>query len=238
MAGLNDRAGGDSLAMPSLGSVVGGSSNRELMAAARMSLFGNWVLAIFGWVLFGALVFSFQFFVLSSALFYGATTSNSAQDFMMKCGAMNPAMLCVQCLISGAVTVGFAAFFLGIVQEGAARPEKLFVGFQRYGKSLGVSFFLVLFIFLWSLLLFIPGVIKGFSYAMAFFIVADDEECGPLEAITRSKEMMKGRKWKFFCLHWRFLGWALLGIPTLGLGYLWLVPYIQTSLAQFYEDAR
>ena len=75
--------------------------------------------------------------------------------------------------------------------------------------------------------------------SMAFFIIADDADCGPLEAISRSKEMMKGNKWKLFCLHWRFFGWALLAaFFTFGIGYLWLVPYMQTSFAKFYEDVK
>ncbi len=89
------------------------------------------------------------------------------------------------------------------------------------------------------LLLIIPGIIATFRYAMAFFIIADDEDCGPLEAITRSKEMMKGNKWKFFCLNWRFFGWSLLAVFfTFGIGFLWIVPYMQTSFAKFYEDVK
>ena len=92
-----------------------------------------------------------------------------------------------------------------------------------------------MFISLWSLLLVIPGIIAAFRYAMAFFILADDENCGPLEALSRSKEMINGNKWKYFCLCWRFFGWALL-CSFLPIGWLWLIPYMQTSLAAFYED--
>ncbi len=72
---------------------------------------------------------------------------------------------------------------------------------------------------------------------MAFFVIADDEDCGPLEAISRSKEMMRGNKWKFFCLNWRFFWWGLLCM-ILPIGFLWLVPYMQTSFAKFYEDVK
>jgi uncharacterized membrane protein len=72
---------------------------------------------------------------------------------------------------------------------------------------------------------------------MVYFIVADDEDTGPLEAIGQSKEMMKGNKWKLFCLQWRFFGWALL-CSLLPIGYLWLIPYMQTSFAKFYEDVK
>ena len=81
------------------------------------------------------------------------------------------------------------------------------------------------------------GLVAAFRYAMAFFIIADDEDCGALEAISRSKEMMRGNKWKFFCLHWRFFWWGLLCM-LFPIGMLWLVPYMQTSSAKFYEDVK
>jgi uncharacterized membrane protein len=59
-----------------------------------------------------------------------------------------------------------------------------------------------------------------------------------MEAIDQSKAMMKGNKWKLFCLGWRFFGWILLGILTCGIGLLWVLPYLQTSMARFYEDVR
>jgi uncharacterized membrane protein len=49
---------------------------------------------------------------------------------------------------------------------------------------------------------------------------------------------MKGNKWKYFCLQWRFFGWALLCVLTLGIGFLWLQPYMMTSSARFYEDLK
>ena len=145
----------------------------------------------------------------------------------------------IQFAISGALMVGFMGFFLGIAQENEARLETLFIGFRRFWKSLGVYFFYTLFILLWTLLLIIPGIIATFRYAMVFFIVADDEDCGAFEALGRSKEMMKGNKWKYFCLQWRFIWWSLLAtFFTFGIGFLWLVPYMQTAQAKFYEDVK
>lgn len=236
MTGLNDLAAGGRLSVPSLGSAVGGSSNKELMADARAALSGNWGMAILGHLLYALLIFSFMFFAITALLFAGVASSVSTEDFVQKVWIINPALSLVQFLLSGALTVGFMAFFLGIAREGDAVLDRLFTGFRRYGTSLGVYFFFSLFVFLWSLLLIIPGIIASFRYSMAFFIVADDEDCGPLEALGRSKAMMKGNKWKFFCLHWRFFGWALLASLTGGIGYLWLVPYMQTSFAKFYED--
>ena len=50
--------------------------------------------------------------------------------------------------------------------------------------------------------------------------------------------MMRGNKWKFFCLGCRFIGWALLGIVTIGIGFFWIYPYIMISFAEFYEDLK
>jgi len=235
MAGLNDLAGTDKLTMPKLESSVGGTANKELMADARASLSGNWSLAMLGYVLFALLISSFMFFVVAALLYAGVSSSASADEFMGKFWMLNPAAALIQFFISGALMVGFKAFFLGIAREGAAQLDLLFTGFRRYFKSMGVYFFYTLFVFLWSLLFIIPGIIAAFRYAMVYFIIADDEDCGPLEALGRSKEMMKGNKWKFFCLHWRFFGWALLS-SILPFGWLWVIPYMQTSFAKFYED--
>ncbi len=95
-----------------------------------------------------------------------------------------------------------------------------------------------IFVFLWSLLLIIPGIIATLSYSMTYFIIADNNSITALEAITKSKEMMRGNKWKFFCLGLRFLGWSLLCVVTLGIGFLWLTPYMSVSSAQFYDDLK
>lgn len=238
MAGLNDLMGEDGkLGVPELGDGIGGSTNKDLMADARMSLSGNWGMGVLGYVLYTVLIMSFSMFVFTSVFFVSMVSQFGGANTAAATAAMDLFANLVHLLVSGAFMVGFCGFFLGIAQEGAARLELLFVGFQRFWKSFGTYFFYTLFIVLWTLLFIIPGIIATFRYAMAFFIIADDEDCGPLEAISRSKEMMKGNKWKFFCLQWRFLGWALLAtFFTFGIGYLWLVPYMQTSSAKFYED--
>ena len=86
------------------------------------------------------------------------------------------------------------------------------------------------------LLLIIPGIIAALSYAMTYYIIVDNESIGALEAIRQSKEMMRGNKWKLFCLGLRFFGWSLLCLLTLGIGYLWLIPYMAISFAKFYGD--
>lgn len=73
---------------------------------------------------------------------------------------------------------------------------------------------------------------------MTFYILAEDESIGAKAALDKSKKMMYGYKWKYFCLIWRFFGWFLLCILTLGVGFLWLMPYIQVSMVKFYDDIK
>lgn len=242
MAGSNDSGGGiPSLNIPTSNATVGGgggTSNADLMAEARESLSGNWGMGGLGYFLYMGLSLSISFFVIAAAFFVGVVSGLSGGNTELASSFINVFAQLFQMLIAGSLIVGFYGYYLGIAQEDEAQLELLFVGFRRYWKSLGVYFFYVLFIYLWMLLLIIPGIIKCFSYAMAFFIIADDEDCGPLEAISRSKEMMVGNKWKFFCLNFRFIGWSLLAMVTFGIGFFWVVPYMQTSLAKFYEDVK
>ncbi len=232
-------SGNGDLGTPGLGDAVGGLSNKELMAEARMTLSGNWGMAVLGYVLYTALTMSFSLFVFGATIFVSTVAGLNGGNAESASGLMGLVSNTVQFLIGGALAVGFCSFFLGIAQDAEARLELLFTGFRRFWKSFAVYFFYTLLIFLWLLLLIIPGIIASFRYAMAFFIIAEDEDCGPLEAITRSKEMMVGNKWKYFCLQWRFFWWILLAVFFTGcIGFLWLVPYMQTSMAKFYEDVK
>lgn len=91
---------------------------------------------------------------------------------------------------------------------------------------------------LWSLLLIIPGIVKSYSYAMTEFVLADRPDLAYNEAIEESIRLMQGNKWRLFVLDLSFLGWALLCILTLGIGYLFLAPYMEVAHAHFYADLK
>jgi len=95
-----------------------------------------------------------------------------------------------------------------------------------------------IFVLLWSLLLIIPGIIAGLSYAMAPYILYENPDMSGSEAIKASKELMDGNKWHFFCLNLSFLGWDILCILTLGIGCLWITPYRQATYAAFYRGIK
>ena len=125
-------------------------------------------------------------------------------------------------------------------REESVDLENLFDGFRggRYTRVFCALFLVNLFTFLWALLLIIPGIMKAFSYALTPYIIMDEPELTARQAITRSCEIMEGRRWKLFCLYLSFIGWGILSILTFGIGILWLVPYMNASVAAFYEDAR
>ena len=95
-----------------------------------------------------------------------------------------------------------------------------------------------IFIFLWTLLLIVPGIIMSYAYAMTPYIMKDNPEMGAMECIKKSKAMMNGYKWKLFLLDLGFIGWILLACITFGIYGLWLTPWMQTSRAKFYEELK
>jgi uncharacterized membrane protein len=141
-------------------------------------------------------------------------------------------------LIAGPLLVGLHIIFLSVVRDITISPGQLFEGFYVFTNCLVAYILTVVFISLWSLLLIVPGIIAAFSYSMTYFILADNHQLDGREAIRQSKTMMAGNKWKLSGLVGRFTGWFLLGILSLGIGFIWIGPYFMTSLAIFYEEIR
>ena len=141
-------------------------------------------------------------------------------------------------VVTGPFVVGLAIFSLSIARGKDARVEQIFDGFKKFEKALIAYLLMVVFVLLWMLLLIIPGIIASFAYSQTFYILADDDTIEPLEALKKSKEMMYGYKWKLFSLFLWFFLLSLLCILTLGIGFLWLMPYMQVTLAHFHLDLK
>ena len=88
----------------------------------------------------------------------------------------------------------------------------------------------MIFVFLWSLLLIIPGIIALFSYSFVYLIAADEPDLLAMEIIAKSKKLTRGHKWQIFRLFWRFFGWFLLSCMTFGIGFLWSQDFPSTKL--------
>ena len=139
-------------------------------------------------------------------------------------------------IIGGAMSLGYAKFNLALVDHKDARISDLFSQFSRFGDGFVLNLLTGIFVFLWSLLLVIPGIIAGYRYVMAPYILYENPGMRPMDAIRASKNLMQGNKWRLFCLHWSFIGWSLLSMLTLGIGGLWLVPYMEAAQASFYRQ--
>lgn len=187
-------------------------SNKELRYMARNQLSGRWGTAV---------LTCFLMQVVLSVLAFIPYLGGIASFF-----------------IAGPVSVGLAMFFLSLVRGGELRIETAFQGFRYFVKSFVVYFLMGLFVLLWSLLLIIPGIIAAFAYSQVFYIICDNPEMGAMDVLRTSKAMMKGYKMKLFLLNLSFIGWGILCIFTLFIGYLWLGPYIQASVTNFYEDVK
>nr|WP_275984021.1 DUF975 family protein [Paenibacillus hamazuiensis] len=141
-------------------------------------------------------------------------------------------------LMSGAFALGLVVFFLNFPRGGKPEVVQLFSGFDRFWPAFGLAFMVGLFTLLWTLLLIVPGIIAAYRYSQVFFIMNDNPNIGIMDAIRASSEMMQGQKVKLFLLQLSFIWWFLLCLVTLGIGFLWLYPYVMTATANFYEDLK
>lgn len=93
-----------------------------------------------------------------------------------------------------------------------------------------------LFVFLWSLLFVIPGIIMAYAYSMAIYVANDNPELSAMDAIRKSRELMNGHKWDLFVLDLSFIGWIFLCLLTCGIGFFFLAPYIEMAHVEFYRE--
>jgi uncharacterized membrane protein len=192
-------------------------NNAEIRLLARSQLKGKWLPAVGTSFIYGVLLYGLGFF------------------------------------LGGISTFGHSGYYLKKARGEDANFVDLFDGFRlgsvpgflasRQTWQIVITMFLLLiveglFIALWTCLFIVPGIIKCLSYSMSYYILRDNPDIGVLEAITRSRKMMLGHKRQLFSLCISFLGWGLLCVFTLGIGLLWLVPYISLSLANFYETLK
>jgi uncharacterized membrane protein len=140
--------------------------------------------------------------------------------------------------ITPIMVYGLFVFFLRNIRGEQVSIKGLFVGFSHYGSVLSTMLLMHLYIILWSLAGIIPGIIKAYAYALTPYILHDHPEMGANDVITRSAELMNGHKRQLFLMDLSFAGWGLLCILSLGVGFLWLIPYMQSARAAFYEEVK
>lgn len=145
----------------------------------------------------------------------------------------------ISALIFKPLEIGCRNFFYQNI-EAPANANLIGSGFKGNYKRNALAMFLVmLFTWLWSLLFIIPGIIMGYAYRMVPYIVAEDPEISAMDAIKKSKDMMKGHKWEAFVFDLSFIGWNLLGFITCGIvSVIFVNPYYNSASAVFYKEVK
>ena len=212
--------------------------NQEYKNEALAALKGRWapsVLAVLAYMAVLA-VFIAPYEIKAMQLSYDPTNLQLAAD-MMK---WYPVFILGFIFVSFPLLVGLVNGFKSLFTDGDDKvlSNEFKIGFGNYWHHVWGMFLNRFFVFLWSLLLFVPGIIKTLSYAMTNYILVDKPELSANEAINLSKDMMYGHKFDLFYLYLSFAGWFILCLFTLGIGFLWLYPYAQAAQVSFYLDVK
>ena len=140
-------------------------------------------------------------------------------------------------VIGGGLQLGLIRYNLDLLtRENPPAFLTLFSRMSIFGRALGLRLMTGILTGLWSLLFVIPGIVAAYRYALAPYRMAEHPEMGVMEAISQSKALMRGNKWRLFCLQLSFIGWGILSTLTMGIGNLWLAPYRNAAETAFYLE--
>lgn len=138
-------------------------------------------------------------------------------------------------IITPAFALSMIRVYLAVIAGETPEAKDSFSGFDDFWSAFKVNFLTGLYTFLWSLLFVIPGIIKAISYSMSLYVLAENKGKSAKECIEMSKAMTYGHKMELFLLTLSFIGWMILGMFTLGIAYIWIIPYYYATLANAYR---
>ncbi len=144
----------------------------------------------------------------------------------------------IELIITGTISFGYISFFLKISRDENVTSDELFSKADMLPIYIVSSILIGIFTFLGAIFFIIPGIIIAISLSQTFYILLDNPTMNIKEALLLSKKMMNGYKLEFFILKLSFLGWLILGIFTFGILYLWLIPYMNVTEANFYNEIK
>lgn len=142
-------------------------------------------------------------------------------------------------IVCGIIMLGEAKYYLQCSRQEIAvdKIEVLFDGIKdEIGQNILLGVLVSVYVFLWSLLLVIPGIIKSYAYSMAFYLKVDHPEYTAKQAIKESEQLMYGHKMQLFLLDLSFVGWIIVGAFCFGVGTLWVTAYQKSARVQFYRN--
>lgn len=184
----------------------------ELMKSSKEALEGKWGLVIGTFLVYMLLAGGLQVFPMMGGI--------------------------VSLLIAGPFAVGLSKFSLHISRNEEARFEDIFSGFINFLNAFLAYVIMTIIIVGGMILLIVPGIIAAIALSMTYFIIAEDNSISAIDALKKSHKMMDGHKMEYFFLSLRFLGLALLCVFTLGIGLLWLIPFMYVTVAKFYDNIK
>ena len=141
-------------------------------------------------------------------------------------------------IVTPAFSLTLVRVYLALAKGVKPQAKDAFSGFDDFWSAFKVTFLVGLYTFLWSLLFVIPGIVKGISYSMAMYVLAENKGMSATECINASKEMTNGHKMDLFVLSLSFIGWMILGSITLGIAYIWITPYMQATFTNAYNSLK
>ena len=151
------------------------------MTQARESLTGKWAVPIGAWIVLLLLT------NLGNDLFFWAWEREGGGNYQLTLNI-------ITWIISGPLALGYAAIILLIARNQKPDFALLFSGFKRFGVALATYLLMIVFVILWMLLLIIPGIIACLRYSQTWYILLEDKNISPLDAIRKSKKMMVNNK--------------------------------------------
>ena len=227
---------------------------RDHRRNGRIALKGNWFKAIIttfiAWMLGGVAGSGFSV-TFSVPVPDGATPDNVQSAaapistgsmeglvyFLIGLGAALVISLIISLVVGSAVSIGYAHFNLDMADGNKPRIYTLFAHFNQFAPAIGARILVFIRVFIGLCLGIIPGIIAAYKYAMIYHVLADNPNMRAKEVLRESARIMKGYKWKYFCLMLSFIGWNFLAVLTV-IGVYFVIPYEQATMASFYRYAK
>ena len=194
---------------------------------AKKSLKGKYKNAIIVLLIAGVITFlvSFVSGIIGGALDFNENNTKTLNSI-------------ISFFVIGLFYFGYLSFFLKISRNKEVEVNELWSKTNMYLSYLGLSILVGIIVSIGFVLFIIPGIILALMYSQVFFIMLDDEKIGITDAMKKSREMMNGHKWEYFVLILSFFGWMFLGILTFGILLFWVVPYMNVTTCNFYNQLK
>ena len=215
---------------------------KEFRAQARTALKGKWGQAVIAGLIAGILGGNVLYKGYSGS---GASTavgedslSSFSPELIITAVIMVAVISALVILVGSIVGLGYAKFNLTLFENEKVDFRMIFSERKRYKECFMLYLLQIIYVTVGSLLFVIPGIIARYANILGAYIMVENPEMSAREALAKSREIMKGNKWRLFCLSFSFIGWDILAYLSFGIGHLFLCPYEEAAVAAFYNEVK